>query len=64
MCNLYNITTSQEAIRQWTRALRDIIGNLEPSIDIYPNQFAPNHFVESCIEARRAGAGCGRSTPA
>ncbi|ANT50946.1 SOS response-associated peptidase [Mesorhizobium amorphae] len=41
MCNLYNITTSQEAIRQWTRALRDIAGNLEPSIDIYPNQFAP-----------------------
>lgn len=32
MSNLYNITTSQEAIRQWTRALRDIIGNLEPSI--------------------------------
>ncbi|RUV37525.1 SOS response-associated peptidase [Mesorhizobium sp. M7A.F.Ca.MR.148.00.0.0] len=41
MCNLYNITTSQEAVRQWTRALRDIVGNLEPSIDIYPNQFAP-----------------------
>jgi putative SOS response-associated peptidase YedK len=41
MCNLYHITTSQEAIRQWTRALRDIAGNLEPSIDICPNQFAP-----------------------
>ncbi|TIX76014.1 MAG: SOS response-associated peptidase, partial [Mesorhizobium sp.] len=41
MCNLYNITTSQEAIRQWTRALRDILGNLEPSIDIYPNQPGP-----------------------
>jgi putative SOS response-associated peptidase YedK len=41
MCNLYNLTTSQEAIRQWTRALRDILGNLEPSIDIYPNQFGP-----------------------
>ncbi|RWB20390.1 MAG: SOS response-associated peptidase [Mesorhizobium sp.] len=41
MCNLYNITTSQEAIRQWTRTLRDIAGNLEPSIDIYPNQFGP-----------------------
>ncbi|WP_353836006.1 SOS response-associated peptidase family protein, partial [Mesorhizobium sp.] len=26
---------------QWTRALRDVIGNLEPSIDIYPNQFGP-----------------------
>ncbi|MER9133572.1 SOS response-associated peptidase [Mesorhizobium sp. M0768] len=41
MCNLYNVTTSQEAIRQWTGALRDILGNLAPSIDIYPNQFGP-----------------------
>ena len=41
MCNLYNLTTSQEAIRQWTRALRDILGNLELSIDIYPNQPEP-----------------------
>lgn len=41
MCNLYNITTSQEAIRQWTGALRDLLGNLEPSIDIDPNQFGP-----------------------
>ncbi|TIM23506.1 MAG: hypothetical protein E5Y74_05570 [Mesorhizobium sp.] len=29
-CNLYNLTTSKEAIRQWTSALRDILGNLEP----------------------------------
>lgn len=41
MCNLYNLTTSQEAIRQWTRTLRDVLGNLEPSIDVYPNLFAP-----------------------
>lgn len=41
MCNLYNITTTQEAIRQWTRALRDISGNLQPSLDLFPNQFGP-----------------------
>ncbi|RUX08321.1 SOS response-associated peptidase [Mesorhizobium sp. M8A.F.Ca.ET.165.01.1.1] len=41
MCNLYNITTTQEAVRQWTRAMRDVIGNLEPSVDIYPNQLGP-----------------------
>ncbi|CAN7347228.1 SOS response-associated peptidase [Mesorhizobium caraganae] len=41
MCNLYNITTTQEAVRQWTRTLRDISGNLEPSVDIYPNQPGP-----------------------
>lgn len=33
MCNPYNITTSQDAIREWTRALRDVLGNLEPSVD-------------------------------
>ncbi|TPJ34440.1 SOS response-associated peptidase [Mesorhizobium sp. B2-8-3] len=41
MCNLYNITTSQDAIREWTRALRDILGNLEPSLDVYPNTLGP-----------------------
>jgi putative SOS response-associated peptidase YedK len=41
MCNLYNITTTQEAIQQWTRTPRDISGNLQPSLDLYPNQFGP-----------------------
>ncbi len=41
MCNLYNITTTQEAIRQLTRAMRDISGNLEPSLDVYPDYKAP-----------------------
>jgi putative SOS response-associated peptidase YedK len=41
MCNLYNVTTTQEAMRKFTRALRDIAGNLEPSLDVYPNTPAP-----------------------
>ena len=41
MCNLYNLTTSQEAIRALSKAFRDILGNLEPSIDIYPNRPGP-----------------------
>ncbi|TIN95689.1 MAG: SOS response-associated peptidase [Mesorhizobium sp.] len=41
MCNLYNLTTSQEAIRALTRTLRDLSGNLEPSVDIYPNRPGP-----------------------
>lgn len=41
MCNLYNVTTTQEAIRQFTSALRDIAGNLEPSLDVYPDYKAP-----------------------
>ncbi|MCF1467509.1 SOS response-associated peptidase [Agrobacterium vitis] len=38
---IYNITTNQEAIRELTRAMTDTLGNLEPSIDIYPDRPAP-----------------------
>lgn len=41
MCNLYNVTTTQQAIIEWSRAMRDVLGNLEPSLDIYPNYAAP-----------------------
>ena len=41
MCNLYNVTTNQEAIRQISRAMIDSIGNLEPELDLYPDQMAP-----------------------
>ncbi|NTI27689.1 SOS response-associated peptidase [Rhizobium rhizogenes] len=41
MCNLYNISTNQEAIRQITQAMVDSIGNLEPELDIYPDRFGP-----------------------
>ncbi len=41
MCNLYNISTNQEAIRQITRAMIDSIGNLEPELDLYPDQMGP-----------------------
>lgn len=40
MCNLYNVTTNQEAIRALTKAM-DRLGNLQPSLDIYPDQMAP-----------------------
>lgn len=40
MCNLYNITTNQEAIRALTKAI-DRLGNLEPSLNVYPDQMAP-----------------------
>lgn len=41
MCNLYNITTTREAIIQWTRAMTDRTGFNEPSRDIYPGTLAP-----------------------
>ncbi len=41
MCNLYNVTTSQQAIRDFVSITNDLVGNLQPSIDVYPDQFAP-----------------------
>lgn len=41
MCNLYNLTTNQEAMRRLFAMARDHSGNLEPSRDVYPDQPAP-----------------------
>ncbi|UUP19483.1 SOS response-associated peptidase [Nitratireductor thuwali] len=41
MCNLYNLSSAQREIIAFTRALRDLSGNLEPSIQVYPDQLAP-----------------------
>ena len=40
MCNLYNQTTTQEAMRRLFAKLTDYTGNLEPG-SIYPDQLAP-----------------------
>lgn len=40
MCNLYNVTTSQEAIRKIAGAMKDHAGNVQPG-QIYPDQLAP-----------------------
>jgi putative SOS response-associated peptidase YedK len=50
MCNLYNVTTTQEAIRQFTRAMRDVSGNLEPSLNVYPDR--PTPIVRNTPEGR------------
>ncbi|MCT8989607.1 SOS response-associated peptidase [Chelativorans sp. SCAU2101] len=44
MCNLYNVTTTHEAMRQFSLRLsdlRDEAGFNEPSIMAYPNRYAP-----------------------
>ncbi|MBB4067355.1 SOS response-associated peptidase [Gellertiella hungarica] len=41
MCNLYNLTTNQQAIRDFVAATHDSLGNLEPLIDVYPDRPAP-----------------------
>ena len=37
MCNLYNVTTNQEAIRAIARTMSDLIGNMEPSLNVHPD---------------------------
>lgn len=41
MCNLYNVKTNQQAIREIADVMVESIGNLEPSIDVYPDRAAP-----------------------
>src|SRR6185312_10801245 len=41
MCNLYSVTSAQTAILEWTRAMRDITGNLPPMPGVFPDYLAP-----------------------
>jgi putative SOS response-associated peptidase YedK len=41
MCNLYSVTSSQAAIRELSRAMRDLTGNLAPLPAVFPDQMAP-----------------------
>jgi putative SOS response-associated peptidase YedK len=41
MCNLYSLATSQAAIRELARAMRDLTGNLPPLPGIFPDYPAP-----------------------
>ena len=41
MCNLYSMTTNQEAMRRLTRVFRDSLGNQPPLPTILPDQLAP-----------------------
>lgn len=41
MCNLYNLTTTQRAILDWTRTMRDLSGHLPATYDVHPDYPAP-----------------------
>src|SRR4051812_50166783 len=41
MCNLYSITTNQEAIRQLFRVVNRYVGNLPPMPGVFPDYPAP-----------------------
>ena len=51
MCNLYSVTTNQEAIRRLFAVADDRAGNLPPLAAVFPDQMAP---------IVRAGPGGGR----
>jgi hypothetical protein len=40
MCNLYSMTTAQEAMRRIARAFRHNLGNQPPLPAIFPDQLA------------------------
>lgn len=63
MCNLYSLTRGQAAIREFTRAMVDISGNLPPLPGIFPDYSAP--IVRNGAEGREvAMARWGMPTPA
>ena len=41
MCNLYNLTTAQAAIVEWTRAMSDFSGNLPETFNLWPDWWGP-----------------------
>ena len=41
MCNLYSITTNQEAMRRIFRKLKRYVGNLAPMTGVFPDYPAP-----------------------
>ena len=41
MCNLYSITTNQEAIRALYRVMNRYVGNLAPMPGVFPDYPAP-----------------------
>jgi putative SOS response-associated peptidase YedK len=58
MCNLYSMTTRQKAIRNVTKVMRDVTGNLPSRPGIFPDYSAPivctgADGVRELVKARR-----------
>ena len=51
VCNLYSITSNQEAIRRLFAVARDRAGNLPPSPAVFPDQIAP--IVRQGVDGER-----------
>ena len=51
MCNLYSVTKGQQAIREFTKALHDITGNMPSLPGVFPDYAAP--IVRNTAEGRQ-----------
>lgn len=51
MCNLYDLTTNQQAIRALAQVMQDSLGTLEPDLDVFPDCPAP--VVRNTPEGRK-----------
>lgn len=51
MCNLYNVSSNAEAMRRLAGHFRDMTGNLQPSIDVYPDRMGP--IIRSSADGER-----------
>jgi putative SOS response-associated peptidase YedK len=63
VCLLYNMTTNQQAIVDFTRALVAAVGNLPPSLDIYPDYAAPIVRIGEASTRELVNARWGMPTP-
>jgi hypothetical protein len=65
MCNLYNVTTTRDAVLQFTKAFRDRAGWNEASFDVYPGYQHPlSVWVTTETERLRGPPGaCRRHQP-
>jgi putative SOS response-associated peptidase YedK len=63
MCNLYNATTTFEAMRQLFLPIHDLTNRLTPQMDIYPDNHAPIGRKNADGERELALARWGMPTP-
>jgi putative SOS response-associated peptidase YedK len=63
MCNLYNVTTNQQAIRDFIAITHLREGNLEPSLNVHPDRLGPIVRVDAQGERELAMSTWGMPTP-
>ncbi|WEZ85980.1 SOS response-associated peptidase (plasmid) [Rhizobium sp. 32-5/1] len=63
MCNLYNLTSNQQAIRDFIDITRYREGNLPPSVNVHPDRLGPIIRVDSDGEREMTMSTWGMPTP-